>query len=144
MRGAFQNTHLGYWIAEHAQNQGIMTQAVGVLVEIARDGLGLHRIEAATLPHNVASQRVLEKNGFESYGLARSYLQIAGTWQDHRIYQGGSSERKRQGGPTGEASPAFEDAAGSIRRWSGGTTAKEPSGDDDREGRPAYSSTYYL
>ena len=87
VRGAFQNAHLGYWIAEHAQNRGIMTQAVGVLVEIARDGLGLHRIEAATLPRNVASQRVLEKNRFEFYGLARSYMQIAGSWQDHRMYQ---------------------------------------------------------
>ncbi|MCH6472477.1 GNAT family N-acetyltransferase [Sinomonas terrae] len=87
VRGAFQNAHLGYWIAERAQGQGIMTQTVGVLVEIARDGLGLHRIEAATLPRNAASQRVLEKNGFEFYGLARSYLQIAGSWQDHRMYQ---------------------------------------------------------
>jgi ribosomal-protein-alanine N-acetyltransferase len=87
VRGAFQNAHLGYWIAEHAKGQGIMTQTIGVLVEIARDGLGLHRLEAATLPHNVPSQRVLEKNGFEFYGLAHKYIQIAGSWEDHRIYQ---------------------------------------------------------
>lgn len=49
--------------------------------------LGLHRIEAGTLPRNVASQRVLERNGFERFGLARRYLQIAGRWRDHVLFQ---------------------------------------------------------
>jgi ribosomal-protein-alanine N-acetyltransferase len=87
VRGAFQSAHLGYWIGQRAQGAGLMTAAVEATVEIARSGLGLHRLEAATLVHNIPSQRVLEKNGFESYGLARSYLQIHGRWQDHRIYQ---------------------------------------------------------
>lgn len=87
VRGAFQNAHLGYWIAERVQGRGIMTEAVAAVLEIARDGLGLHRIEAATLPRNMPSQRVLAKNGFEPYGLAKAYLRIAGEWQDHRMYQ---------------------------------------------------------
>ena len=64
-----------------------MTAAVAAAGDIAKDELGLHRLEAATLVHNVASQRVLEKNGFEAYGTAREYLQIGGQWQDHRMYQ---------------------------------------------------------
>ncbi|BCW78282.1 GNAT family N-acetyltransferase [Arthrobacter sp. NicSoilC5] len=87
VRGAFQNAHVGYWIDRRAQGAGLMTAAVGAAVGIARDDLGLHRLEAATLVHNTASQRVLEKNGFESYGTARAYLQIAGQWQDHRMFQ---------------------------------------------------------
>jgi ribosomal-protein-alanine N-acetyltransferase len=35
----------------------------------------------------VASQRVLERNGFVRYGLAPAYLEIAGRWQDHVMYQ---------------------------------------------------------
>jgi [ribosomal protein S5]-alanine N-acetyltransferase len=30
---------------------------------------------------------VLEKNGFEPIGLSRSYLQIAGHWRDHMLFQ---------------------------------------------------------
>lgn len=87
VRGAFQNAHVGYWLAQSAQGTGLMTAAVGTAIKVARDHLGLHRLEAATLVHNVASQRVLEKNGFEAYGTAHAYLRIAGLWQDHRMYQ---------------------------------------------------------
>jgi ribosomal-protein-alanine N-acetyltransferase len=87
VRGALQNAHVGYWVDERAQGAGLMTAAVGAAVSIAKDDLELHRLEAATLLHNTASQRVLEKNGFESYGTARAYLQIAGHWQDHRMFQ---------------------------------------------------------
>lgn len=54
---------------------------------MARDELGLHRIEASTLLHNAASQRVLLKAGFQQIGMAPRYLQIAGKWQDHYLYQ---------------------------------------------------------
>jgi [ribosomal protein S5]-alanine N-acetyltransferase len=48
--------------------------------------LGLHRLEAACLPHNVASARVLEKAGFVREGRARRYLKINGVWQDHDLF----------------------------------------------------------
>lgn len=87
VRGPFQNAHLGYWIARSHTGAGIMTIAVGAAVETARDELGLHRIEAGTLLHNIASQRVLLRNGFVPYGIAPQYLRIAGQWQDHRLFQ---------------------------------------------------------
>jgi ribosomal-protein-alanine N-acetyltransferase len=43
-------------------------------------------VQAAVIPHNTASIRVLEKTGFREEGLARRYLQIAGIWQDHKLY----------------------------------------------------------
>jgi ribosomal-protein-alanine N-acetyltransferase len=49
--------------------------------------LGLHRLEAGTLVDNVASQRLLEKNGFEQVGIARGYLHIGGEWRDHVLFQ---------------------------------------------------------
>ena len=87
VRGAFQNAHVGYWISRTAQGKGLMTAAVAAAVNISQAALGLHRLEAATLVHNTASQRVLEKNGFVAYGTAPDYLRIAGRWQDHRMYQ---------------------------------------------------------
>jgi ribosomal-protein-alanine N-acetyltransferase len=87
VHGAFQSGNLGYWVAERLNGRGLATRAVGEVVEIAFSQLELHRLEAATLVDNVASQRVLEKNGFEPIGLARRYLQIAGDWRDHLLFQ---------------------------------------------------------
>jgi ribosomal-protein-alanine N-acetyltransferase len=60
--------------------------AVSRAVQIALEDLALHRLQAATLLRNHASQRVLEKNGFERIGVARDYLRIAGRWQDHILF----------------------------------------------------------
>jgi ribosomal-protein-alanine N-acetyltransferase len=86
-RGPFQSCRLGYWVAESANGQGLATRAVGEILRLAFDELGLHRVEAGTLVHNKASQRVLERNGFVRFGLAPEYLQIAGRWQDHVMFQ---------------------------------------------------------
>jgi ribosomal-protein-alanine N-acetyltransferase len=56
------------------------------MVPYAFDTLGLHRLEAACLPHNDASSRVLLKAGFRREGMARRYLRINGVWQDHDLF----------------------------------------------------------
>ncbi len=86
-RGPLHSCTLGYWISPEVGGRGLATQAVAEVVRVAFDDLGLHRIEAGTLVHNVRSQRVLEKNGFERFGLAPRYLRIAGQWQDHVLFQ---------------------------------------------------------
>ena len=87
VRGAFQSGQLGYWVAAAYGGRGLATAAVGDIVDAAFGQLGLHRVEAATLLHNVRSQRVLERNGFVRFGLAPRYIRIAGQWQDHAVYQ---------------------------------------------------------
>ncbi|VXC20691.1 Putative ribosomal N-acetyltransferase YdaF [Microbacterium sp. 8M] len=87
VRGAFWSAHLGYWIDEDASGRGIMRRAVQAVCAQARDEIGLHRVQAATLVHNVASQRVLRAAGFTEIGLAPRYLRIAGEWQDHLLFQ---------------------------------------------------------
>lgn len=61
VRRAFHNAHLGYWIDRTAQGSGLMTAVFGATTNIAKTVLNLHRIEAATLVHNIASQTVLER-----------------------------------------------------------------------------------
>jgi ribosomal-protein-alanine N-acetyltransferase len=85
--GPFRSGTLGYWVAERLGGRGLATRAIGEVVELAFDELGLHRLEAATLVDNVPSRRVLEKNDFERIGLARRYLEIAGEWRDHLLFQ---------------------------------------------------------
>jgi ribosomal-protein-alanine N-acetyltransferase len=87
VRGAFWSADLGYWIDASLQGRGFASRAVGHIVDYARTDLGLHRLQAATLVHNVGSQRVLAANGFEQIGFAPRYLQIAGRWQDHLLFQ---------------------------------------------------------
>lgn len=85
-RGVTQACTLGYWIGAPYARQGYMTAGVKTVIPFAFDSLRLHRIEAACLPHNVASRRLLERLGFRREGLARRYLKIDGEWQDHLLY----------------------------------------------------------
>ena len=85
-RGVSQSCSFGYWIGKPFARLGYMTEAVHGACGFAFDPLRLHRVEAATLPHNTASQGVLRKSGFREEGLARSYLKIDGKWQDHRLF----------------------------------------------------------
>ncbi len=87
VRGPFQSGSLGYWVSADRTGRGVATAAVRAMVHVAFRDIGLHRLEAGTLLHNIASQRVLERNGFVRFGTARSYLNIDGRWQDHAMYQ---------------------------------------------------------
>jgi [ribosomal protein S5]-alanine N-acetyltransferase len=57
------------------------------MVRVAFEEEGLHRIQSGTMLHNVASQKVLERNGFIRFGVAGKYLKIAGKWEDHVLFQ---------------------------------------------------------
>jgi ribosomal-protein-alanine N-acetyltransferase len=85
-RGVAQAGSLGYWVGAPYIQKGYMTAAVSALIPAAFDLLRLHRLEAACIPTNLASVRLLEKTGFRREGYARSYLCINGTWQDHLLY----------------------------------------------------------
>ena len=85
-RGVTQAGTVGYWMGEAHAGRGLMTEAVGLLARHAFSTLHLHRLEAACLPDNVRSQRLLEKVGFAREGLARAYLRIAGDWRDHLLW----------------------------------------------------------
>ena len=71
----------------HFAAAGSPAGAVAAIAALAFGELALHRLEAATLVDNVASQQVLEKNRFHRIGLAPRYLQIAGGWRDHLLFQ---------------------------------------------------------
>jgi ribosomal-protein-alanine N-acetyltransferase len=86
-RGPAQTAHLGYWVAQAVNGRGYATQAVARMLDVAFGDLGLHRVQAATLLHNLGSQRVLERSGFTRIGVAPSYVHIAGEWQDHILFQ---------------------------------------------------------
>ena len=85
-RGVAQACTLGYWRGARHAGRGHMSEAVRGALRFAFQDLALHRVEAACLPSNEPSRRLLERVGFRHEGLARAYLRINGAWADHLLY----------------------------------------------------------
>ena len=84
-RGIIQSCTIGYWIAKDCEGKGMMSESLELVKEFIFNELKLHRIEAACLPHNMPSLKVLLKNGFVEEGTARKLLKINDKWQDHTV-----------------------------------------------------------
>lgn len=87
LRAALQSGTIGYWVDRARNGRGLATAAVENVVAYMFGELELHRAEAATLIENIASQRVLERAGFERIGLAPRYLCINDVWRDFFLFQ---------------------------------------------------------
>ena len=85
-RGVAQTASFGYWVGQPFARQGFTSQAVRAVSHFGFQTLGLHRLEAACLPENEASRKLLLRSGFEQEGRARGYLKINGVWRDHLLF----------------------------------------------------------
>ncbi|TCL75949.1 GNAT family protein [Rhizobium sp. BK251] len=85
-RGVAQSCMIGYWMGEPYAGQGHMFAALQLVIPYIFTGLELHRIEAACIPDNERSIRLLEKAGFQREGYLRGYLRINGQWRDHVMF----------------------------------------------------------
>lgn len=85
-RGVSQSCSIGYWTGERFAGKGYMGQALKLALDFAFNRLDLHRVEAACIPHNERSARLLTSAGFTEEGLVREYLRINGKWEDHRLF----------------------------------------------------------
>ena len=83
VRGVFQACHLGYSIDSRYQGKGYMFEILNAGIKYMFDEVNLHRIMANYMPCNKRSENILYRLGFEKEGVAKSYLKIAGKWQDH-------------------------------------------------------------
>jgi len=86
VRGSLCSASIGYWIGEHVAGRGITPTAVALAVDHCLGPVGLHRVEIAIRPENVASLRVVAKLGLREEGLRERYLHIQGRWRDHRTF----------------------------------------------------------
>ena len=77
---------LGYWIGQDFARQGYMAEALVAVRDHAFNILDLSRLEAACLPENAASRKLLERCQFKYEGVAQAYLQINGRWRNHVLY----------------------------------------------------------
>lgn len=93
-RGPAQAGTLGYWIGAAHAREGYMREALLAVVHFAFGRLDLSRLEAACLPENAPSRRLLESCGFKYEGVAQSYLQINGRWRTHVLYAALRADRR--------------------------------------------------
>jgi ribosomal-protein-alanine N-acetyltransferase len=85
-RGPFQSAFVGYWIDEALAGRGYVPEGVVLMLRYAFETLRLHRLEAAIVPRNLPSRRVVEKLGLREEGTALRFLQIQGVYEDHVRY----------------------------------------------------------
>lgn len=84
VRENLQSCWIGYFLDKAHNGKGYMTEAVKLVVAYAFETLGLHRLEAGVMPHNIGSIKVLLKAGFHKEGIAKKNVKINGRWEDHQ------------------------------------------------------------
>ena len=81
-----RRAELGYWLGVPFWNQGYMTEAAHRVTVYGFEQLGLHRVQAACFPRNVASARVMEKAGLRYEGVLRGYARKGDTFEGIAMY----------------------------------------------------------
>lgn len=82
-----KTAELGYRIGENVSNLGYASEAVKLVLEKAFTIYGLHRIIAGAATDNLASQRVLLKNGFIFSRVIENDLQIHNEWLHTAVFE---------------------------------------------------------
>lgn len=85
-----RNASIGYDLMPDYWNRGISTEAVYEILRAAFVGMlpcgSLHRIQADTIPGNVASEKVLKKLGFKEEGIRRESAYVKGQYHDMKCF----------------------------------------------------------
>ena len=77
---------VGYILNPNHWGQGLMTEALKAVLKTSFEQFGFHSIEADTDPENVASNRILERNGFRLEGQFKDKFYFDGKFYDTNIY----------------------------------------------------------
>jgi RimJ/RimL family protein N-acetyltransferase len=76
----------GYWLAEKHWGNKIMSEAVNLFTDYVFRKKKIVRMEAEVYPHNKASMRILEKNGFKLEGVLRKNVKKNGKVLDSYLF----------------------------------------------------------
>ena len=77
---------VGYWLGKSFWNKGYVSEALQKIVEFGFEELHLNKIYASHFPHNPASGKVLQKNGFEFEGILKQEVLKNGQFLDLHRY----------------------------------------------------------
>jgi RimJ/RimL family protein N-acetyltransferase len=83
-----KSAELGYWIGEPFWNKGITTEAVKLITEYGFSNLNIIRIYSTVFEYNIASMKVLEKNGYKKEGIfKKAIFKNNKIWDEHRYFK---------------------------------------------------------
>ena len=77
---------IGYWIRSDETGQGICTEAVVRVLQMAFEDLAMHRVTLRIAVGNLGSERVAAKLGFSLEGILRHEVKVGNEWLDHTIW----------------------------------------------------------
>jgi ribosomal-protein-serine acetyltransferase len=77
---------IGYWVRTDEHSQGICTEAVAAVLEVAFNELHMHKAVLRIAVGNRPSERVAEKLGFFMEGTLREEVRVGDTWMDHTLW----------------------------------------------------------
>lgn len=81
-----KTAEIGYWIGEPFWGKGIASTAVKLLTQYGFEKLKLVRIYTGVFEYNIASMRVLEKNGYTKDAIFRKSIYKEGKIIDEHRY----------------------------------------------------------
>jgi len=77
-----RHAEVGYWLGLKYHRQGIMSEALKLVLDFAFKKLKLVRVQAGVMKPNIASAQLLKKAGFKYEGCSRKHFFNNGRWQD--------------------------------------------------------------
>ncbi len=86
LKSVHNRAEMGYWLAKEFWGQGIIGEAIRMMLRIGFKDLKLRRIHAYTFDYNRASIRTLEKSGFTNEGLNRKFFKLKNRYLDCYIF----------------------------------------------------------
>ena len=95
------SAEVGYWLGEDYWGRGIVSRALGELVDWAFESFDLNRIWADPFASNPASAKVLERNGFQFEGIKRASVIKGGRVLDQMLYARLRPGLREEGAQTG-------------------------------------------
>ena len=81
-----KRAEIGYCIRRDCWGKGIGTEVATELIRFGFSEMKMHRIEAKCDPDNIASYKIMEKNGMQREGILRQEKKIRSEWRDSYIY----------------------------------------------------------
>ena len=82
----YRSAEVGYSLSRDYWNQGIMTEALSLIIDFGFKRMRLNRIEAQHVVANAASGRVMEKCGMKKEGILRGRIYSKGEFRDMAMY----------------------------------------------------------
>jgi len=80
------SVEIGYWLGQPFWGRGIASSGVSLACAHAFEELGLHRIYAGIFAPNIASMKVLERNGFVREGIRQLAILKDGELHDEHLF----------------------------------------------------------